>query len=154
MFFADVATALANLARSLRPGGRLVLLTWQPPSDNEWISAWTSAVAAGRDLPAPPTDRPGPFALSDPDRLARMVQSAGFEAPTVRGLRHPMYIGRDVAEALEKLLEQFRGSLDELDAEGRRHAMAALRSNLEEHQTPEGVAYASATWLTTAVRAA
>ena len=154
MFFADVAAALANLARSLRPSGRLVLLTWQPLSENAWITAFSSALAAGRDVPAPRGDQPGPFALSDSERLRRLVRDAGFESPAVRGLRHPMYIGRTVDEAAAKLLEQFGGMLDGLDEETRQRAVAALQTSLEQHQTAEGVAYPSAAWLTTAVRVA
>jgi len=37
MFFADPAAAFANIARALRPGGRLALLAWQGPERNEWI---------------------------------------------------------------------------------------------------------------------
>jgi SAM-dependent methyltransferase len=65
MFFADPVAAFTNIARSLRRGGRLALLTWQEPNANEWIRELSTAMAAGRDLPTPPPDAPGPFSLSD-----------------------------------------------------------------------------------------
>src|SRR5688500_8407013 len=37
-FFGDPLAAFTNLARATRPGGRLVLLVWQEPARNEWIS--------------------------------------------------------------------------------------------------------------------
>ena len=51
MFFGDRAAAHANIARSLRPGGRLALAVWQPMSENEWFTSFVGALAAGRDLP-------------------------------------------------------------------------------------------------------
>ena len=78
MFFGDLAAAFTNIGRAMVPGGRLVLVTWQPLPANEWIREISGALAAGRDLPAPPPDAPGPFALSDPDRVRSILTAAGF----------------------------------------------------------------------------
>src|SRR5437764_8559954 len=78
MFFGDPVAAFTNIGRALRPGGRLTLLTWQPLAANEWIREISAALAAGRDLPAPPQDAPGPFSLSDPDRVRAILGTAGF----------------------------------------------------------------------------
>ena len=53
MFFGDIVAAFTNIGRALRPSGRLTLLTWQPLPNNEWIREISTALAAGRDLPAP-----------------------------------------------------------------------------------------------------
>ncbi|MGH3474897.1 MAG: class I SAM-dependent methyltransferase [Aeromicrobium sp.] len=79
MFFGDQAAAHANIARSLRLGGRLALGVWQPVADNEWFSSFVGALAAGRDLPPPPSDSPNPFSMSDPDRVRPLLASSGFE---------------------------------------------------------------------------
>ena len=56
MFFTDMAMAFANLAKSTRPGGRLVMLVWRGIEDNEWLREFFSAI--GRVLPmAPPPSR-------------------------------------------------------------------------------------------------
>ena len=48
MFFADAPTAFANLARALRPGGRLAVLVWQRAADNEWSGAVNEALGCRR----------------------------------------------------------------------------------------------------------
>jgi SAM-dependent methyltransferase len=68
MFFADPAAAFTNIARALRPGGRLALLVWQGPQANEWIRELGGALAAGRDLPAPPAGARAPLPRPTPKR--------------------------------------------------------------------------------------
>lgn len=58
MFFGDPVAAFSNLAAALGPGGRLVLLAWQPLADNEWIREFSTALAGRRERPAPPPDAP------------------------------------------------------------------------------------------------
>lgn len=89
MFFGDPGAAFANIARALRPGGRLVLLTWQPLEHQEWLRAFRSALAAGRDLPPIPTTGPGPLSLGDPDRVRSLLTSAGFADVQLTGLAEP-----------------------------------------------------------------
>jgi SAM-dependent methyltransferase len=64
MFFGDPVAAFTNIGRGLRPGGRLVLMSWQRLENNEWLVAIRRALAVGRELPAPPVGAPGPFGLA------------------------------------------------------------------------------------------
>src|SRR5262245_25378383 len=77
MFFGDRLAAFTNIGRALGRGGRLVLVAWQGLAANEWMRAIGGALAAGRERPAPPPDAPGPFALSDPERVRAVLLSAG-----------------------------------------------------------------------------
>jgi len=86
MFFGDPVAAFGNLARALKPDGRMVLLVWQTMADNPWLPAFRDAVAVGRDLPMPPPDAPGPFALGDPDRVAALLTAAGFAEVDVQAV--------------------------------------------------------------------
>ena len=70
--------AFANVRRAVRPGGRLALVTWRGLADNEWIVAFSAAMAGGRERPTPPADAPGPFALADPGRVRTVLSDAGF----------------------------------------------------------------------------
>jgi SAM-dependent methyltransferase len=152
MFFGDAPAAFANIARSLRPGGRLVLLTWQPARNNEWISTFGAIFAAGRDLPAPPPDAPGPFSLSDPERVRRVLTSAGFTDVHLQSLTGPMYFGPDPEDACRFVAGQQAGMLRDLDADTRARTLDALLADMADHQTDRGVLYDSATWLIEARR--
>jgi SAM-dependent methyltransferase len=152
MFFGDAPAAFANIARSLRPGGRLVLLAWQPARDNEWISTLGAIFAAGRDLPAPPPDAPGPLSLSDPERVRRVLTSGGFTDVHLQSLTGPMYFGPDPEDACRFVAAQQAGTLRDLDADTRARTLDALLADMAEHQTERGVLYESATWLIQARR--
>jgi SAM-dependent methyltransferase len=151
MFFGDALAAFTNIARALRPGGRLVLLAWQPLQRNEWVSAFFAALAAGREL-FPPPGAPGPFFLSDPDRVRRLLTSAGFVDVRLQGLSEPMYFGPDPDDACQFISGQLAWMVRDLDADTRGHALERLRASMADHQTDRGVLYDSAAWLIEARR--
>lgn len=147
MFFGDPQAAFANLARALRPGGRMTLLTWQPLADNEWLSAFRIAMAVGRDLPTPPPDSPNPFTLSEPARVRAILEGAGFTDITLEPLTEPMWIGADVDDAFGYVSGLFGWLLDGLDEAGRTSGLSALRQSIADHETDAGIEYQSATWI-------
>jgi SAM-dependent methyltransferase len=153
MFFGDPVAAFANLARTLKPDGRMVLLVWQAMAENPWMTAFRRAFAVGRDLPLPPADSPGGFALGDPDRVRTLLTAAGFAEPELKGVREPTYYGPDLAAAHRCVSMTLGGLISELDDAGRAEAAAALRATLKEHMGPDGVTYPSAMWIITARRA-
>ena len=152
MFFGEPVAAFSNIARAIRPGGRLVLLTWQPLLRNEWMVAFTTALAAGRDLPSPSPDAPGPFSMSDPARVHHLLTTAGFTDPRLESLNEPLYFGRDTDDAYQFVSGLTGWMAQGLDEDGRARALDALRSTIQAHHTDRGVVYASAAWLITANR--
>lgn len=152
MFFGDRVAALTNIRRSLRPGGRLVLLTWQPIGGNEWILEFTGALAAGRDLPAPPPDAPGPFTLAEPDVIRSVLSAAGYSNVAIEGEQAPMWFGVDADDAYQLVIGLLAWMLEDLDDQGRSGATEALRESIDAHQTTDGVLYESAAWIITAAR--
>lgn len=149
MFFADPIAALTNIGGALRPGGRVTLLTWQPLASNEWLEKIATALAAGRPPRIPPPGV-GPFALSEPDRIRVVLGEAGYRDVQVVGNEAPIWYGSDPTDAYEFIAGLMGWMLDGLDDDGRRAALDALRELTESHQTPDGVTFASATWITTA----
>ena len=152
MFFGDPVAAFANICRALRPGGRLVLLTWQGPGPNEWIRELSGALAAGRDLPLPPPEAPGPFALSDPDRVRSILTAAGCTDIGLDGRSKPMWFGHDAEGAYGFVLGLMGWMLEGLDDARRAQALDNLRVSLTAHDTGHGVLYESATWTIHAIR--
>ena len=74
-FAGNPVRALTEARRVPRPGGIVAIMSW---GRTEGMQA-ASVVAALRPLlPAPPPGAPGPFALSDPDRLSAFATQAGL----------------------------------------------------------------------------
>lgn len=149
MFFADPQAAFTNIGRALRPGGRVALLAWRDLLSNEWVAAIRDALSLGRDLPLPPAGAPGPFAFSEQDHVARILDGAGFGAVTFTEVTEPIRLGDDTddAYAFVSTFGITRGLTHDLDDEQKRQALDALRSTLAAHETPSGVLFGGSAWL-------
>jgi SAM-dependent methyltransferase len=152
MFFGAPAAGFANIRNAVRPGGRLAIVTWRPLAENEWLLEMRRTAAQGRDLPEPVSGEPGPFGLSDPVFVRTVLESAGWDKIAIEGISFPYVAGEDADHAFAFQSQQSvtRGLLAELDDAARDRALAELRQSIERHQTPRGVIYQSAAWLTTA----
>ena len=155
MFFADPVAAYRNIAGALRPDGRLALLAWRDMASNEWITAVVTALAVGRELPAPPPHAPGPFAFADPEHVRRVLGEAGFVDVELAPVDAAMQLGEsaDDAFAFLRTMGVTRGLTQDLDADTRQRALDALRAAVEAHETREGVRAAGAAWRITARKA-
>jgi hypothetical protein len=99
----------------------------------------------------PPPDAPGPFAFADPDRVAGILEGAGFTDVAVDPVALPLLLGggRDLDDAVAWLSEggMAKRFLAGADAATTERALAAARVALEPFVTPDGVRMGSATWL-------
>lgn len=152
MFFADREAAFGNVARALRPGGRIAILAWREFGENEWLVALREALAAGRDLPTPPLGAPGPFGLADVDGTSACLAGAGFDDIVFTPVDEPMFLGTNAEDAFDfvRTMGIFKSLTDGLDDDVRADALATLRSMLNHHQTADGVLLKSGVWLITA----
>ena len=82
-FFPDLAGALAEMRRVLRPAGQLALSWWRFDVATPWVEA--QRIRSTLDAEATRRQR-SLEALSDPDEMKRRVQGAGFESPWDRQL--------------------------------------------------------------------
>ena len=78
MFAAAPDEALVQIRRVLRDGGRVALAVWGPRERNPWLGLVFDVATAETGQPVPPPGIAGPFALSDPDQLSRLFDTAGF----------------------------------------------------------------------------
>jgi SAM-dependent methyltransferase len=154
MFFGEPVVAFTNIARALRPGGRMALVAWQSFADNEWIREITGALTGGRPLSPPPPDAPGPFSLADPARVHALLDAAGFVDVDLTGVSAPEWFGVDADDAHAFVLGLTGWMLRDADDDTRGRAVDALRSTMRAHEGPDGVTFASAAWVITAKRAA
>jgi enediyne biosynthesis protein CalE5 len=77
MYLPDVAGTLRRLHAFLKPGGRLAASVWGPPETVQFATP-VPVIMEALELPPPPADQPGIFALSEPSVLAHLVSDAGF----------------------------------------------------------------------------
>lgn len=155
MFFEDPDAAFTNIARMLRPGGRLVFACWQQMLVNGWIMVPAGAALAHVPMPEPVDPRaPGPFALADPDRVQSILGGAGFGEVALEDVRMPMNFGSTVEEAVAFLQRTDMASrlMKDVDAETVERAWEAIRDELVPHARAEGVVLNGAAWLVTASR--
>ncbi|WP_459708408.1 class I SAM-dependent methyltransferase [Actinophytocola sp. KF-1] len=139
MFFGDPERAFRNLARALRPGGRLVLMTWQGVAANEWQQVIRAALRAG--------EAPEPAGFADPEWISGLLTGAGFRDVRVDGREEEMYLGATVEDAVEFVAGQFAARFAEP-----REAVAALRAGFAKRLSGRGVRLGSAAWFVHAVR--
>ena len=154
MFFNDPVAAFANVGSALRPGGRLATLAWRELARNEWLLEMRAALSAGRQLPEPPVDAPGPLALARPDYVRSVLGAAGFVDIDLQPVDEPLELGKDTDDAYAFVLTAgiVEGLTKDLDAETRTATLGRLRTMLAAHETPEGVLLGTSAWLITAAR--
>ena len=102
MFFADPVAAFRNIRSAMKPSGRLLLAVFRSGPENPWA---TASVAAIRHLVPPPAplgpEEPGQFSWSDPARVRRILDGAGFSDVVLTPLDLSFNLGADAAEAAE-----------------------------------------------------
>jgi SAM-dependent methyltransferase len=153
MFFEDAPAAFANMARALRPGGRLAFVCWQGLDRNPWMSVPARAVEphVGRvDLPA--GDVPGPFSLADPRRTRALLEGAGLVDVRVDPLELEIVLpGGDLEHVAGVMLavlptrQVVRGASPEARAQARRAVEAALAP----YRAGQSVRVPGAAWVLT-----
>ncbi|HEU0130239.1 MAG TPA: class I SAM-dependent methyltransferase [Mycobacteriales bacterium] len=78
MFFPDAAKATAELARVLRPGGRLCAAVWIRPDANPWTTIAMQAIASEVALPPPDPDGPNMYRCAAPGQVSALYEAAGL----------------------------------------------------------------------------
>jgi SAM-dependent methyltransferase len=83
MLVPDMHAAAREIARVLRPGGRIALAVWADADDNDWMTApGRSALELGL-AERPDPDAPGPFRLARDGALEDLLAGAALHVETV-----------------------------------------------------------------------
>jgi ubiquinone/menaquinone biosynthesis C-methylase UbiE len=78
MFFPDMQLAANEMARVLKPGGRIATSVWNVPEKNFWVTAVMGTINRNMELPAPPPGAPGMFRCCKPGQMKEIFEKAGF----------------------------------------------------------------------------
>jgi SAM-dependent methyltransferase len=153
MFFADPVAAFRNIRRAMKPNGRLLLAVFRSGSENPWA---TASVAAIRHLVPPPPalgpEAPGQFSWSDPARVRRVLNGAGFSNVALTPLDLLFTLGADATEAAEfaTFIGQGARLLHGQPDETRQAARQAFEGFFKQHEGAGGVSLPGALWLVSA----
>ena len=158
MFFANPVAGLRNMRKSLRPGGKMVHIVWRDRADNPWLSMAKDVVL--KILPPPGDDAqtcgPGPFSMADEAMVTGMMKSVGCENIEFRRVDAPVFVGKDVKDAIAFQLaigpagEVFREAGEEAE-EKRDSVEAALAEAINQQKTEaEGMVMDSSSWVISA----
>ena len=92
IFFPDRAAGFRGMRRALKPGGRCAVVAWSTPDRLDWFAAFGAAMKRTFPDHPPPPSPPAVFSLSDPGRLRREMEDAGFVDVRVETVRHPWIV--------------------------------------------------------------
>jgi enediyne biosynthesis protein CalE5 len=154
MFAPDPAGAAREMARVLRPGGRVALAVWGPRERNPWLGLVLDAVSAQLGKPVPPPGVPGPFSLDDGDRLAGLLSDATLDGVTVSELAVPLR-ARSFDEwwtRTSALAGPLASMLAALPDEARRSLRDRARAAIGDYETPDGIEFPGVTLIAVARR--
>ncbi|UNB54908.1 class I SAM-dependent methyltransferase [Mycolicibacterium sp. YH-1] len=147
MFFGDPIAAFANLRRAARTDAQLQFFAWRSPDENPFMT--TAERAAAPLLPTLALRRPGlqgPFAFADADRLASILEPAGWTDIDIT----PIDVGCTLAE--EELVPYLThmGPVGQIlhgsDEQTRSRVVAAIRPAHEQFVHDGEVRYTAACW--------
>ncbi len=162
MFFAEPATAFANIRSATAPGARLAFVCWREGETYMFSLALRALTARLADPPSrPETGAAGPMGLANPDRIREVLTVAGWSDVTIEPSDGSCDYAIDGSDGVEELLaislsstfgSAVRAALEpRLDPGGWQsvldEARADLRAQVVDGAVPPLTGYA---WLVTA----
>lgn len=153
MFFGDPVAGFGNIARGLRPGGRIAFLAMGiDPQDG--LHVLFHRVASELPEVGPSDDTGGPLSLADPAHVREIMDTAGFRGTTSTRIDADQYWGADADTATEFLWGwgPVRHHWSMADSATAARARATLRTAMEDYTTTDGVRLPAHAWLITAER--
>ena len=152
MFFADQVVAWRNMRRAMAPDGRAVVIVWQGPSANLWLTAPVNAALAVSPAPEPPIapGAPGAEAMADPAVTRQRLAAAGWRDVGFQDLRPMIDLGADIDRAIDNVrsLPSVAGAIERAGAD---RVLQAVRASLDPYVASDGVVrMQAAAWVVTA----
>jgi ubiquinone/menaquinone biosynthesis C-methylase UbiE len=79
MFFPDMLLAAKEMARVLKPGGRIATSVWNVPEKNFWVTAIMGTINRNMELPSNQPGAPGMFRCAKEGLMTELFSQAGLK---------------------------------------------------------------------------
>ena len=157
MFFPDPKSALANILRAVKPGGRLAASVWQHLDRNPWMVIINAAAAPVLGIDRPPLPAPGapgPFSMADPVATEQVFRDAGFTDVRLESIEAPFTFPGDGVDAVDRIMAAgpLGSAFLAADEATRAEVVSAVVQALAEHRGGNGFEVPGASWCITAMR--
>jgi SAM-dependent methyltransferase len=140
MLVPDIAAALGEIHRVLRPGARLSAAVWDTVERNPWAPVLWDVIERMTDIPQARPGGPGMFTLADAGKLRSLLSAAGFGEIHIESI--PVAWTYPDFETYWRTQSSLNGAITQLlptlaDADRRRIA-DAVREAVEPFRTGSG----------------
>lgn len=142
MLLQNRAWSMKQLARVLKPRGRLVLSSWGPMERNPWMTVGVRAIEGvlGRDVPmSDGADGPGPFQCSEQKTLTSLFTKADvtnkLEVSEVSGdlaFESPEHYWRFLSQVVGRVASALKGEWKNRRQEIRRAVVRAAKGHVRD----------------------
>lgn len=93
MFFPDMLMAAKEMARVLKPGGRISTSVWNVAEKNYWVTAIGGTINRNMQLPTPPPEAPGMFRCAKSGLMQDVFKQAGLKNISEKEVAERLNIG-------------------------------------------------------------
>lgn len=139
MFFPDMLLAAKEMARVLKPGGRIATSVWNIPEKNFWITATMGTISRNIEMPAPVPGAPGMFRCAKEGLMAEIFRLAGLKNVSVTEAVGRMNCGTTntywevMTEVAAPVVAALSSADDSLKEKIRTEVFAAINRKYPEH---------------------
>lgn len=135
MFFPDMQQAANEMARVLKPGGRIAVVVWAGPEKNFWITCMQRNIGKHIAVPPPEPGAPGMFRCAQPGLLAGIFRKAGLREVEEREVPNllPVSGPQEYWAMLTEVAAPFVAVLSKADASTVEKVKADVLSDMAAH---------------------
>jgi len=146
MFFPDMQKAAEEMARVLKPGGRIATTVWGAPEKNFWITCMMQNIGKHIEVPRPPADSPGMFRCARAGVISELFAAAGLSSVSEREVPCTLSCGGAAGywEMMTEVAAPFVAALSKADDATVQRIQADVIAAMDERH-PTGAISASGT---------